>query len=130
MPKPAGPLPRRQRELCARTARDHLARQEFPHNQEFPLNHSILPFVLLTYHYVPSTQHTDKKHKETGSRRCLGEASKSRAVEIAELYKNDACQFEPFRLGLGSSSSYGSLCIDYEGNCLAGTSPLDSSCLV
>ena len=36
MPKPAGPLPRRQRELCARTARDHLARQEFPPGSGVP----------------------------------------------------------------------------------------------
>ena len=95
-----------------------------PPNQEFPPLTRTLNFVLLRSHYLPSTQHTDKKHKETHSRRRLGEASNSSMLEIEKIFRNDACQFEPFRLGVRRSKIDGSLSIDYRRNCLAGDKPL------
>ena len=78
--KPAGPLPRRLYETIWRCHARPPRGAGVPPNQELPLNHSILPFVLLTSQYLPSTYR--QKPTETRSRRRHGEASNSSTQEI------------------------------------------------
>ena len=92
-----------------------------PRVRSFPL--SLEPWILCCWR-LNITQHTDKKHKETRSRIRLGEASNSSMLEIEKIFRNDAFQSEPFRLGVRRSNIDGSLSIDYGRNCLAGDKPL------
>ena len=121
--RPAGPLPRGQESLRIVRARPPRG-AGVPPNQELPLSHSILPFVLLTSHYLLPLNVQIKKPTKTRSRRRLGEASNSSTQEIEKLFRDDACQLEPFRLGVRRNSIDGSSSIDYRRNCLAGDKPL------
>ena len=121
--KHPGPLPRRTSLTFAMSARPPRG-AGVPPNQELPLSHSILPFVLLTSHYLLPLNVQIKKPTKTRSRRRLGEASNSSTQEIEKLFRDDACQLEPFRLGVRRNSIDGSSSIDYRRNCLAGDKPL------
>ena len=122
--KPAGPLPRRLYETIWRCHARPPRGAGVPPNQELPLSHSILPFVLLTSHYLLPLNVQIKKPTKTRSRRRLGEASNSSTQEIEKLFRDEACQLEPFRIGVRRNSIDGSSSIDYRRNCLAGDKPL------
>ena len=119
--KPAGPLPRRLYETIWRCHARPPSQAGVPPGQELPSCHSNLPFVLLTFlfWFIISPQLNIQKQTHTHTHTHAAPASRK-----SKFFENDVCHRGPFRLGLGSSSKYGSLSIDYDGNCLAGDKPL------
>ena len=126
--KPAGPLPRRLYETIWRCHARPPRGQAVPQGQEFPpvtrtpcLSLCSVNLCLCDYLLLP-THHNDRQHTLT-QMSCRGLELQHAANQ--KIFRNDVCQFEPFRLGVGRISSMdGSLSIDYERNCLAGDKPL------
>ena len=128
--KPAGPLPRRLNETIWRChARPPSKAGVPPRVRSCPL--SLDPsFVLLGSHYLPFSQRADKNPQKHAHADVLEMPRTPARRKLKRPFRNDACKFEPFRLGLGSSSIYVHYRLTIKGTVWRGTSPLDSSCLV